>query len=239
MPLGGRPGPGGLAYDVEGGPFDVLRSPWQRPAAAPHAAPRPGRQPLRRGAVRHGGLHRAQLAALPPDAADADPQDRTGQPDPPRGGGRRPPSPSIDQDRRRARERGRRDGSRAAVLQSRRRLRRRASGGIDAGWDLLSQRHRRRDAVRPRRDRRMRHGLRAASLRTGRLPRPADRNHVAAGPGRGLRATDALPRGAIGHRAAEALSQRLRPAPRARTVFAARPPCPGRGRRRGRRTATS
>ena len=173
------------------------------------------------------------------DAADADPQDRARQPDPPRGGGRRPPPPSIDEDRRRARERRRRDGSRAAVLQPRRRVRRRAPGGIDAGGDLLPQRHRRRDAVRPRRDGRMRHGLRAASLRTRRLPRPADRHDLAAGPGRGLGATDALPRGAVGDRAAEALPQRLRPAARARPVFAARPPRPGRGRGRATRTATS
>ena len=77
-------------------------APRQHPAAAPHPAPRARRQPLRRGAVRDGGLHRPQLAALPPDAADPDAPDRAGPPDPARGRRRRAPSPSPDEDRRRA-----------------------------------------------------------------------------------------------------------------------------------------
>ena len=58
----------------------------------------------------------------------------------------------------------------------------------------------------------------------GRLPRPADRDDLAARARRGLGAADALPRGAVGDRAAEALPERLRPAPRARALLAARPP---------------
>ena len=81
-------------------------------------------------------------------------------------------------------------------------------------------------------ERRLRHDLRAAPLRPRRLPRPADRDDLAARPGRGLRAADALPRGAVGDRAAEALPQRLRPAARALAVLAARHPRARRGRRR-------
>ena len=56
-------------------------------------------------------------------------------------------------------------------------------------------------------------------------------------PDAGSTAAHPVPRGAVGDRAAQALSQRLRPAARARAVLAARPPCPRRGRaarRRGR-----
>ena len=60
--------------------------------------------------------------------------------------------------------------------------------------------------------RRLRHDLRAAALRPGRLPRPADRHDLAPGPGRRLGAADAVPGVPVRDRAAEALSQRLRPA---------------------------
>ena len=59
----------------------VLRRPRQHPAPAPHPASRPRRQPLRRGAVRGRGLHRPELAPLPPRAADPDAQDRAGPAD--------------------------------------------------------------------------------------------------------------------------------------------------------------
>ena len=83
---------------------------------------------------------------------------------------------------------------------------------------------RRRDALRPRGQRRLRHDLRAPPLRPGRLPGPADRDDLAPRTGRGLRAADAVPRGAVGDRAAQALPQRLRPAARALAVQPARPP---------------
>ena len=56
-------------------------------------------------------------------------------------------------------------------------------------------------------------------------------------PDAGLGAADALPRGAVGDRAAQALPQRLRPAPGALAVRPARPPRPGvpRAARRARR----
>ena len=100
----------------------------------------------------------------------------------------------------------------------------RPARGADARWDVLPQRDRGRDALRPRGQRRLRHDLRAAPLRPRRLPRAADRDDLAAGPGRGLRAADAVPRGAVRDRAAEALPERLRAAPRARPVLPARPP---------------
>ena len=56
-------------------------SPAAASPAAPHPAPRPGRLALRRGAVRGRGLHRPQLAAVPPRPADPDPQDRAGPAD--------------------------------------------------------------------------------------------------------------------------------------------------------------
>ena len=61
----------------------------------------------------------------------------------------------------------------------------------------------------------------------GRLPRAADRHDLAARPRRGRRPADALPRVPVGARAAEALSQRLRPAPGALAVLPARHPHPG------------
>ena len=58
-------------------------------------------------------------------------------------------------------------------------------------------------------------------------------------PDAGQPAADALPRMPVGDRAAEALSQRLRPAPRALALLAARHPAARRGRRPGPTTATS
>ena len=68
-----------------------------------------------------------------------------------------------------------------------------------------------RDAVHPRGDGRLRHDLRPAPLRAGRLSRAADRHDLAARSGPRQRAAHPLPRGALGDRAAEALPQRLRP----------------------------
>ena len=51
---------------------------------------------LRRGAVRGRGVHRAQLAPLPPRAADPDAPDRAGPRGRARGGRRRLPPPSAD-----------------------------------------------------------------------------------------------------------------------------------------------
>ena len=68
------------------------------------------------------------------------------------------------------------------------------------------------------------HGLRADPLRPGRLPGPADRHDLAPRPRRRRRPADALPRVPVRDRAAEALPQRLRPAPRALAVLAARHP---------------
>ena len=66
----------------------------------------PGRQPLRRGALRRRGLHRPELDPLPPRPADADLQDRARPPGRARGGRRRPPPPSADEDRRRCQPKG-------------------------------------------------------------------------------------------------------------------------------------
>ena len=71
--------------------------------------------------------------------------------------------------------------------------------------------------------------LRAAPLRPGRLPRAPDRDDLAAGARRGEPTADALPRVPVGDRAAQALPQRLRPAPRALALLAARHPAAGRG----------
>ena len=137
----------------------------QRPAAAPHPAPRARRQPVRRGAVRGRGVHRPQLAALPPDAADPDPPDRAG----PAGsqleaaddglhrhrltktGGRASRTGDVDH----------RAGSRSTSTTT-------SSSGSSARPEpmpdghVLPQRRRRRDALRPRGQRRLRHDLRAA-----------------------------------------------------------------------------
>ena len=87
-----------------------------------------GRQPLRRGAVRGRGLHRPQLAALPPRRRRRGPTRSSRSADQARGRRRRPPSPSPDEDRRRRAE-GRRDHRPdPAVLQQRRRVRRRPPG---------------------------------------------------------------------------------------------------------------
>ena len=58
-------------------------------------------------------------------------------------------------------------------------------------------------------------------------------------PDAGQPAADALPRVPVGDRAAEALPQRLRPAPRALALLAARHPAARRGRRPGPTTASS
>ena len=58
-------------------------------------------------------------------------------------------------------------------------------------------------------------------------------------PDAGSRPADAVPRVPVGDRGAQALSQRLRPAARARAVLAARHPAARRGRRRGPTRATS
>ena len=158
----------------------------QHSPPAPHPAPRARWQPVRRGAVRRRGIHRPQLAPLPPRPADADAQDRDRRPDPARGRRRRPPPPPLDEDRGGRAEGRRRHRPDPAVLQPRRHLRRRPPGRGDAGRTVLPQRDRRRDAVRPRGQRRLRHDLRAAALRPGRLPRAADRDDLAARPGRGL-----------------------------------------------------
>ena len=63
----------------------------------------------------------------------------------------------------------------------------------------------------------------------GRLPRAPDRHDLAAGAGCGLGAADALSRVPVGDRGPEALPERLRPAPRARAVLAARHPVTRRG----------
>ena len=57
----------------------VLRRPRQHPAPAPHPAPRARRLALRRGAVRRRGVHRPQLAAVPPRPRRPGPTDRAGQ----------------------------------------------------------------------------------------------------------------------------------------------------------------
>ena len=101
-----------------------------------HPAPRARRLALRRGAVRRRGLHRPRSLALPPHAADADPQDRAGQlirleadDDDVH---RHPP----DQDRRSRAEWRHRQRPDPAVLQQRRGVRRRATRGADAGGYL-------------------------------------------------------------------------------------------------------
>ena len=58
-------------------------------------------------------------------------------------------------------------------------------------------------------------------------------------PDEGSRAADPVPRGAVGDRAAEAVSQRLRPAPGALAVRPARPPRPRVPRARSTSTATT
>ena len=80
--------------------YYVARGSIPRQRHTQHRARR--RQPVRGGAVRGRGLHRSQLAPLPPDAADADAPDRAGPPDRARGGRRRAPPPSADEDRRRS-----------------------------------------------------------------------------------------------------------------------------------------
>ena len=149
------------------------------------------------------------------------------------------PSSSPDQDRRRPAQ-GRCDlGPDSSLLQQRRRLRGRPAGRSDARGPVLPERRRRRDALRPRGHGRLRHDLRAPPLRPRRLPRPPHRHDLAPGSGRRLRAADAVPGGALRDRAAQALSERLRPAAGAFAVRPARPPC-ARGRRpRRRRAATS
>ena len=105
--------------------------------------------------------------------------------DPARGRRRRPPPPSADQDRRR----------RAAAATSSPAACRCSSTATSCSASSARRESmpdgtfyrngdRRRDAVRPRGHRRLRHDLRAAPLRPGRLPRPADRHDLAAGPGR-------------------------------------------------------
>ena len=71
-----------------------------------------------------------------------------------------------------------------AVLQQRHRDGRRPPGRGDARDRLLPQRRGRRAALRPRGQRPARHRLRADPLRPGRLPRPPDRDDLAARAGR-------------------------------------------------------
>ena len=159
-----------------------------------------------------------------------------------RGGRRRAPSPPPDEDRRRSSRSGDAISGRIPLY-----FNRDVVFGVVRPAEpmpdgpVLPQRRRRRDALRPRGERRLRHDLRAAPLRPGRLPRPPDRHDLAPRSGPGLGAADALPGGAVGDRAAEALSQRLRPAPRALAVQPARPPRPDvrRAARRGRATSSS
>ena len=158
----------------------------------------------------------------------------------PRGGRRRLPPPPADRRgrRRAARRRGHRPDP--AVLQQRHRDGRRPPGRGDARDGLLPQRRGRRAALRPR-------GQRACSTpSSGRIRYgPGDYLVLPIGttwrlePGRRQRPADALPRVPVGDRAAQALSQRLRPAARALAVLAARHPAARRGRRRGPTRASS
>ena len=104
--------------------------------------------------------------------------------DPPRGGRRRLSPPPADRRGRgrAARRRGHRPDP--AVLQQRHRDGRRPPGRADGRDGLLPQRRGRRAAVRPRGRGPARHDLRADPLRPGRLPRPADRDDLAARAGR-------------------------------------------------------
>ena len=156
-----------------------------------------------------------------------------------RGGRRRVPPPPPDRRGRGRPARRRRHGAHPALLQLGRRDGRRPPGRSDAGRRLLPQRRGRRDALRPRGRGAARHGLRTDPLRPGRLPGPADRHDLATRARRRLGPAHALPRVPVGDRAAEALSQRLRPAARALAVLAARHPAAGRGPASDRRRATS
>ena len=213
----------------------------QHPAPAPHPAPRARRQPLRRGAVRRRGVHRPELAALPPRRRR---RGRTrssrSAADQARGRRRRPPSPPADEDRRRRAEGRRRSpaGSRCTSTTTSssassgppRRCPTDSSTATAIADEMLFVHEG---------TRRLRHDLRRPPLRPRRLPRPADRDDLAARPGRGLGPADPVPRGAVRDRAAEALPQRLRPAARALAVLASATSTPPSSASRATSTATS
>ena len=192
----------------------------------------PGRQPLRRGAVRRRGLHRPQLAALPPGAADADAPDRAGRGEleleaaddglhrhrltktggvEPQGDADHRPGPAVLQQRRRLR---------ASSGRPRRCPRPSSTATAIADEMLFVHEGDRRAATRSS----GRCATARATTSSCRSARPGGST-----PDDGQRAADAVPRGAVRDRAAEALPQRLRPAARALAVLAARPP---RARRR-------
>ena len=200
------------------------------PPPAPHPAPGARRQPVRRGAVRRRGVHRAQLAPVPPA-----PPTRTHKVEPmrdvvARGRRRRLPPPPPDRHGRARAARRRDHRAHPAVLQHRRRDGRGPAGRGDAGrTPSTATAKRTRCCSSTRAPASAETNFGPTALRPGRLPRPADRHDVAPRSRRGRRPADAVPRVPVGDRAAEALPQRLRPAARALAVLAARHPRPRRG----------
>ena len=215
----------------------------QHPAPAPHPAPRAGRLALRRGAVRRRGLHRPQLVLL----YHVTPPTRTHKIEPVR----RVELEAADDGLHRHRLiEDRRGSSRAATRSpaaSRSIFNNDVVFGVvrpaeaDAGRRLLPQRRSRTRCSTSTRARACCDTI-FGPLRYG----PGDYLVLPIGttwrldPDEGSRAADPLPRGAVGDRAAEALPERLRPAPRALPVLAARPPrCPTTSPAARRRRATS
>ena len=198
-------------------------------AEAPHPVSRARRRALRRGALRRGGLLGRDSPAVPPDAADADAPDREGA--------RRrtieaaddgAASPSPDQHRRRARcgRRGRRPGP--ALLQQRR-----ASSALSAPRRHAGDHFYRNGEADEMLYVHEGHGTLDTRLRAdASMARATTSSSRSAPPGASTRtrvsATHALARVPVAHRAAQALSQRVRPAARARAVLRARHPRAGR-----------